>query len=327
MNTPFRLWAAIATAVLLVITGPLFAAEDYPQRPIQLVVGYPPGGINDIAARIVAERLTSSLGQPVIVENQAGAGGTMGANRVAKAKPDGYTLLMGTVSNIIIAPSQYKALPYDPIKDFAPIARVAASPNILSVNPEFPVNSLKDLVALAKQKPSAISYASAGVGGTSHLTMELIKSLTAINLVHVPYKGDGPASFSVIAGEVPVAFSTLATALPHIKAGKLRPIGVSSAKRSSLLRDVPTISESSGLGGFDLDVWVGVFAPSGTPKDIVDKLNAEIMKITQLPAVRERFLALGAEPADNTSEQFAAYIRSEMTKWSRAAAVAGIKPE
>lgn len=301
-------------------------AEDYPVKPLRIVVGFPPGGINDIVARVVAEKLGQSLGQTVIVENRPGAGGTMGADWVAKSKPDGYTLLMGSVSNIAMAQSQYKALPYDPAKDFVPVVLVAAAPNVLVVNPEFPVQSVKDLIALARQKPGGINYASAGLGTSNHLTVELLQVMTGTTLNHVPYKGDAPGTADVVAGQVPVIFPTLPVALPFIKAGKLRPVAVSSAERSSLLPDVPTVAESGGLPEFEVSVWVGILAPAGTPKEIVSRLNAEIVKIVRVPNVRERLAGLGAEPVGDSPEHFSAYIKTELVKWAKVAKAAGITP-
>ena len=316
----------VAASALLGAAAFAAAAQDFPNRPGRIVVGFPPGGINDIVARVIAERLTQSLGQPIVVENRAGAGGTIGADLVAKAKPDGYTLLMGSVSNIAMAPSQYKALPYDPAKDFAPVALVAAAPNVLVVHPDFPVQSVRDLLAAARQKPGGINYASAGLGTSNHLTVELLQVMTGVKFNHVPYKGDAPGTADVVAGQVPMIFPTLPVALPFIKSGKLRPIAVSSAGRSSLLPEVPTVAESGGLPEFEVSVWVGIFAPAGTPRDVVGKLNGEIAKIVRVPAVRERLAGLGAEPVGNSVEAFTAYINTELAKWGRVAKAAGITP-
>jgi tripartite-type tricarboxylate transporter receptor subunit TctC len=311
--------------ILFAAAGAAFAS-DYPNRSVRIIVAFPPGGINDIVARVMAERLTQSLQQPVVVENRAGAGGTIGADVAAKSKPDGYTLLMGSVSNIAMAPSQYKALPYDPARDFAPVALVAAAPNVLVVHPDFPVSSVRELIAAAKQKPGGINYASAGLGTSNHLTVELLQVMTGVKLNHVPYKGDAPGTADVVAGQVPMIFPTLPVALPFIKAGKLRPIAVSSAGRSSLLPEVPTVAESGGLPDFEVSVWVGIFAPAGTSPEIVSKLNAEIARIVRVPAVRERLAGLGAEPVGNSVESFASYIRTELAKWSKIAKAAGITP-
>lgn len=315
----------LLVALLFTVAGTAFA-DDYPNKPVRLIVGFPPGGINDIVARVIGDKLSQSLGQTVVVENRPGAGGTIGADLVAKSKPDGYTLLMGSVSNIAMAQSQYKGLPYDAAKDFAPIVLVAAAPNILVVNPEFPVHSVRELIALAKQKPGGINYASAGLGTSNHLTVELLQVMAGIELNHVPYKGDAPGTADVVAGQVPMIFPTLPVALPFIKAGKLRPIAVSSAERSSLLPEVPTVAESGGLPEFEVSVWVGILGPAGTPREIVTRLNAEIVKIVRMPNVRERLAGLGAESVGDTSEHFAAYIKSELAKWSKVAKAAGITP-
>jgi len=321
-----RLLTAGAMA-LAALAGVPAQAESFPSKPIKLVVGFAPGGINDIVARVVGQKLGEALGQPVIVENKAGAGGTIGADSVAKAKPDGYTLLLGSVSNISMAPSQYKALPYDPLKDFAPVALLAAAPNILVVHPEFPVHSVKDLIALAKKKPGQISYASAGNGTSNHLTVELLKVLADIDLVHIPYKGDAVGITDVIGGQVPMMFPTLPVALPHIKSGKLRAVAVSSAKRTALAPEVPTVAESGGLADFQVSVWVGILAPANTPKDIVDRVSTELTRIVQAPEIKEKLASLGAEPDPRDSAQFAAYIKSETAKWSKVAAAAKISPQ
>jgi tripartite-type tricarboxylate transporter receptor subunit TctC len=315
--------ASLAVAAAVVGTA---HADNYPSKPIRLVVGFPPGGINDIVARVVGQKLGESLGQQVIVENRAGAGGTIGADLVAKAAPDGYTLLLGSVSNVAMAPSQYKSLPYVPTKDFAPVALLAAAPNVLVVNPNFEVSSVKDLIALAKEKPGQITYASAGNGTSNHLTVELLKVLAGIDLVHVPYKGDNPAVTDVLGGQVPMVFPTLPVALPHIKTGKLKAIAVSSEKRTTLMPDLPTVAESGGLPEFAVSVWVGILAPAGTPAEIVERLNAELSGIVSQPETREKLASLGAEPATMKSGEFAAYIRSETEKWSKVAKSANINP-
>ena len=319
--------AKLAIAAACLITAPMFAAaQPYPSRPIHLVVGFPPGGINDIVARIVGQKMSESLGQPVIVENRGGAGGTIGADWVSKATSDGYTLLLGSVSNLAMAPSLYASLPYDPTKDFTSVGLVAAAPNIMVVNPDFPVHSVKDLIELAKQKPGTINYASAGIGTSNHLTVELLKVMADIDIVHVPYRGDGPAIAAVLAGQVPMQFPTLPVALPYIKSGKLRAVAVSSSTRSPLLPEVPTVAESGGLPEFAVSIWVGIVAPPGTPKEIVDRLNAEIRKAVALPDIREHLEALGADPASDTPEQFSAYIAAETAQWLKVARAAKIKP-
>ncbi len=319
--------ARLAIAAVCLTTAPLIAAaQPYPNRPIHLVVGFPPGGINDIVARIVGQTMSESLGQAIIVENRGGAGGTIGADWVSKATADGYTLLLGSVSNLAMAPSLYASLPYDPTKDFTPVGLVAAAPNIMVVHPDFPVHSVKDLIELAKQKPGTINYASAGIGTSNHLTVELLKVMADIDIVHVPYRGDGPAIAAVLAGQVPMQFPTLPVALPYIKSGKLRAVAVSSSTRSPLLPEVPTVAESGGLPEFAVSIWVGIVAPPGTPKEIVDRLNVEIRKAVALPDIREHLEALGADPASDTPEQFSAYIAAETAQWLKVARAAKIRP-
>ncbi len=324
-----RYWRIVGLAAVAAILANLplaVAAGEYPDRPIHLVVGFPPGGINDIAARLIAPELTESLGQAFVVDNRAGAGGTIGADFVAKARPDGYTLLLGSVSNLAMASSLYKSLPYDSTKDFTAVGLVAASPNILVVHPDFPVHSVRELVTLAKQKPGTINYASAGIGTSNHLTVELLKVMAGIDLVHVPFKGDAPAITAVLANQIPMMFPTLPVALPYVKAGKLRAIAVSSANRSPLLPEVPTVAESGGLPQFAVSIWVGIVAPPGTPKAIVEKLNVAIRKAIDTPNVREHLQALGADPAGGTPDEFSAYIASETAQWLQVAHSAKITP-
>lgn len=316
---------AVVAALTLARAAPA-SADRYPSRTIHLVVGFPPGGINDIVARLIAPKMAEALGQTVIVENRPGAGGTIGAAHVAQAEPDGYTLMLGSVSNLAMASALYKSLPYDSTKDFAPVALVAASPNIMVVNPAFPVHSVKDLIKLAKEKPSTINYASAGIGTSNHLTVELLKVMTGIDIVHVPFKGDTPAVTAVLANQVPMMFPTLPVALPYIKSGKLRAVAVSSAKRSTLLPDVPTVSESGGLPNFAVSVWVGIVAPPKTPQPLVEKLNAAVRKAAEAPDTREHLATLGVEPDTDTPAQFGSYIASETKQWSQVAHSANITP-
>lgn len=315
----------IVIVALTATSGMGLAQSSYPDRPIRLVVGFPPGGINDIVARLVGQKLSISLKQPVVVENRAGAGGTMGADYVAKAAPDGYTLLLGSVSNLAMAVSQYKSLPYNPSKDFTPVALVGASPNVLVVHPNFSAKSVKELIALAQEKPGTINYASAGTGSSNHLTAELFKSMAKIDLVHVPYRGDMLATTDVVGGQVPVMFSTLPVALPHITGGTLRPLAVSSATRTALAPGIPTVAESGGLSEFAVSVWVGIVAPAGTPRSIVEMLNTEIQAAVQAPDVRESLAKNAVEPAATGSPaDFGAYIAAEIAKWSDVAKAANI---
>jgi tripartite-type tricarboxylate transporter receptor subunit TctC len=319
--------AVLLAASLLATVAPQAAhAQAYPDRPIRIVVGFPPGGINDIVARIVGQKVSESIGQPVIVDNRAGAGGTIGADYVAKAKPDGYTLLLGSVSNVAMASSLYKALPYDPARDFSPIILLGGSPNVLVVNPAFPATTVAELITIAKEKPGTINYASAGKGTSNHLTVEYFKALAGIDLVHVPYKGDAPATADVVGGQVPMIFPTLPVAMPHIKSGKLRALAVSSARRSVFMPDVPTIAEAAKLADFAVNVWVGILAPPGTPQPVVQKLNAEFRKALEQPDVREKLAIQGVEPEGGTAQEFSAYIAAEVKKWGEVAKAAKVEP-
>lgn len=321
-----HVFGLFATALASAAVGRAAFAQGFPDRPIRIVVGFPPGGINDIVARIVGQKVAESIGQPVVIENRAGAGGTIGADAVAKGKPDGHTLLLGSVSNIAMAPSQYKALPYDPTRDFAPVILLGGSPNVLVVNPALPANSVAELVALAKQRPGALTYASAGNGTSNHLTVEFFKARSGIDLVHVPYKGDAPATADVVAGQVPMIFPTLPVAMPHIKSGRLRPLAVSSARRSSFLPDVPTVAEAAKLPDFAVNVWVGILAPPATPQPIVQQLNAEFRKALNAPDVREKLALQGVEPEGGTPQEFADYIGAEVRKWAEVAKAAKLEP-
>ncbi len=313
-----------ALAALLILVALGASAQVYPTRPIRLVVPFPPGGTTDILARAAAQKLTESMGQSVIVDNRPGAAGNIGSDIVAKSAPDGYTLLMCTVSTHAINPNLYAKIPYDHINDFAPVVLVAAVPNVLEVNPSLPVHTVADLIKLAKSKPGAINFASSGNGTSIHLSGELFKTMAGVDMTHVPYKGSAPALTDLIAGQVQVMFDNLPSSLQQIKAGKLRAIAVTSGKRAPALPDIPTIAES-GLPGFEATSWFGVMAPAGTPASVVTRLNSEINKWLQSPEAREQLLAQGAEAAGGTSEQFAAHIRAETDKWAKVVKASGAK--
>ena len=268
--------------------------------------------------------MTEALGQPVVVDNRPGAGGNIGADLVAKSQPDGYTLLMGTVGTHAINPSLYAKMPYDHVKDFVPVVLVAAVPNVLVVNPSVPVNSVADLIKLAKSKPGVINFASSGSGTSIHLSGELFKTMAGVDMTHVPYKGSAPALTDLIGGQVQVMFDNLPSSLPQIKAGKLRAIAVTSLKRSPALPDIPTISES-GLPGFEASSWFGVLAPAGTPPAVIARLNTEVNLWLQSPAGKEQLLAQGAQAAGGTPEQFVAHIRAETDKWAKVIKTSGAK--
>ena len=289
---------------------------DYPSKPIHFVVPFPPGGPLDTIARVLGEKMSAAWGQPVVVENRPGAGGGIGAEFVARAPADGYTLLMGAVSTHAINVSLYRKLPYDPLTDFIPVTQVAVVPNVLVLNPGVPANSVGELIALARARPGTLNFASGSNGSTGHLAGELFKSMAKVDMQHIPYKGATPAMSDLLAGQVSLMFDNLASAAPFIKAGKLKALAVTTARRSPLFPELPTLAES-GLPGFDLSTWFGVFVPAHTPAATVAKLNAELVRILKTPELRERLSALGAEPVGNSPEQFLAYIRSEIPKYAK----------
>jgi tripartite-type tricarboxylate transporter receptor subunit TctC len=290
-------------------------AQAWPSKPVSLIVPFPAGGTTDVLARALADKLTQSLGQTVIVESKPGAGATLGADYVAKAKPDGYTLLVGAVHHTI-ASSVYKKLPYDFQKDLAPITTIALVPNVLVVNANTPARNVAELVALVKAKPGQYNYGSNGNGTAQHLIGTQFENLTGTDLVHVPYKGSGPLATDLLGGQINMSFDTITPVLQHIKSGKLRALAVTTAKRSSALPDVPTLEEA-GLKGFNIGTWFGVLAPAATPKDIVARLNTEMVKAIQSPEFRKRMEEIGAEPVGNSTEQMALQIKSETEKFAK----------
>jgi len=313
-----------ALGALFACVGTVASAQGYPNRTIRLVVPFPAGGTTDILAREVAQKLTEVLGQAVVVDNRPGAAGNIGSDLVAKSAPDGYTLLMGTVGTHAINPSLYSKMPYDHVKDFAPVVLVAGVPNVLVVNPALPVNSVSDLIKLAKDKPGQINFASSGSGTSIHLSGELFKTMAGIDMTHVPYKGSSPALTDLIGGQVQIMFDNLPSALPQIKGGRLRAIAVTSLKRAPVLPDIPTINES-GLPGFEASSWFGVLAPAGTPAPIVARINTEVNKWLQSADAREKLLGQGAEAAGGSPEQFANHIRAESEKWAKVVKASGAK--
>ena len=311
--------------LLLLCVATQAFAQTYPLKPIRIVVPYPPGGFNDTLGRTLAAKFQEAWGQPVFVENKPGANTVIGSDYVAKSQPDGYTLLI-VAFPFAVTPSLLKAMPYDTLKDFQPVILAATSPNLLVVNPEVPIHTVKELIAAAKAKPQSLSYASTGNGSSNHISMELFKSLAGVDIVHIPYKGSAPAVTDLLGGQVQVMFDNVPNVLPHVKAGKLRALAVSGAKRTPLAPDVPTVAEA-GVPGYELTVWFGLVAPAATPREVVQKLNAESLRILAMPDVRERFLAQGVEPQGSTPEQFAEHIRSQMAKWSKVVRDAGVKAE
>ena len=304
-----------AMALGLAVAGSSAMAQSWPARPISLIVPFAAGGTTDVLARALADKLSQSLGQPVVVESKPGAGATIGADFVAKAKPDGYTLLMGAVHHTI-ASSVYKKLPYDFSKDLAPITTVALVPNVLVVNASTPAKNVNELVALLKASPGKMAYGSNGNGTAQHLIGTQFQNQTGTNVIHIPYKGSGPLSTDLLGGQIMMSFDTITPVLPHIKAGKLRALAVTTAKRSAALPDVPTLEEA-GLKGFNIGTWFGVLAPAATPQDIVTRLNAEMVKVIQSPEFRSRMAEIGAEPIGDTSAQMAQQIASETEKFGK----------
>jgi tripartite-type tricarboxylate transporter receptor subunit TctC len=300
------------------------AAQAYPQKPVRIIVPYTPGGATDIMARLLAAKFTESMGQQFIAENRAGAAGLVGAELASRAAPDGYTLWVGQASNLAINQHLMKKIPYDPLTAFAPISLVATSPNLLVVHPSLPVRSVKDLIALAKAKPGVINYTSSGSGSPGHLAAEYLKKLAAIDMVHIPQKGAAPALLDVIAGHADLYFTSPISAQPHAKAGRIRQIAVTSAKRFAPLPDVPSVAEA-GFPGFDISSWWGLLAPAGLPKDLQSRLHAETLKAVEQRDTKDKLTAQGIMVVTNTPEQFAAYIRSEIANWSRIVAASGAR--
>jgi tripartite-type tricarboxylate transporter receptor subunit TctC len=311
-------------ALVLLPSASLYA-QAWPSKPIRIIVAYPPGGPNDTSARIVAQKLSEALGQPVIVDNRSGAAGNIGSMSVAKSPPDGYTILNGA-SALTIAPALTKDLGYDVVKDFAPISMTATSSFVLALHPSVPANTIKELIALAKAKPGQLSYASSGVGAPPHLAGELLKTMAKIDILHVPYKGVGQSISDLVGGQVDMMFASPTNSVPQVKAGKLRGIAVSTLRRSPQLPDVPTISES-GLKGFDIGTWFGLLAPAGTPPEIITRINGAVVAMVKVPDVRERLLAQGLDPISTTPAEFSTHIRNEIAKFKGIVERAKIQPE
>ncbi len=299
-------------------------AQNYPAKPLRLIVPLAPGGPSDILARTVAAKLTEALGQSVVVENRAGAGGSVGADYVAKSPPDGYTIILVS-SSLAINASLYPKLPYDTLRDFAPITMLASAPYILTVHPALPVKSTKELIALAKSRPGQLNYASGGSGTGPHVAMELLKQLTDTKLMHIPYKGAGPALIDTVAGQTEVLMVNIIAGLPQVKNGKIRAIGVSSAKRASVAPDIPPIAEA--VPGFDESGQHGILAPGGTSRELVQRLNAEIVRVLNAPEIKSRLAAEGAEVVGNTPEQYAAVLKSDVEKWAKVIKASGIRAD
>ena len=326
MRFPARCCLATAMAFASIGVPAQDGAGTYPNRPIRIVVTYPPGGPADIVARAVGQKLIETWGQPVVIDNRAGAGGNIGTELVAKSAPDGYTLVVSNFGPLIISPFVYSRLPYDPVKDLTPITLAATSWFFLVVHPSVPAGTVKELIALAKAKPGQLTFASAGNASPSHLAGALFQSVAGVSLTHVPYKGGAPSVAAVIGGEVQLAIESPPPIVPQVKAGKLRALGAARPDRSPLLPDVPTVKEA-GLPGFEVGSWYGFHAPAGTPKPIVDKLHAEMVRAMNTQELRDRFAAVGTETIANSPAQFSAFINAELKKWGKVISAAGVKAE
>jgi tripartite-type tricarboxylate transporter receptor subunit TctC len=320
MRTGFQALRCGALAILL--HGAIAAAQNYPTGPIRIVVPFPPGGGTDILTRLIGQKLNEAWGQPVVVENRGGANGTIGAAAVAKAPPDGYTMLV-VPAGFAVNPSIYKSLPFDTLKDLAPVSLLASNPSVLVVHPSFPPRTVKELVEFLKAHPGEINYASSGNGSPPHMMTELFKLMTGTKINHVPYKGGGPATIAVVAGEVPIYILNPSQAAPHIKSGRVRPLGVTSEKRDPAFPDIPTIAEA-GVPGYAMTNWYGLFVPAGTPRPVVNKIQGEVVRILNLAVVKERLAAEGATVVGSTPEQFTAFLKEEIAKDARVVKASGL---
>ena len=319
----------IARLLLLLVAVASIAlvhAQPYPARTSRIVVGFTAGGPSDIVARMMAQQLTERLGQPVVVENRPGATGTIGAELVAKAPADGYTMYLASQTTHAVAPYMYAKIGYDPLKDFATVARVVHNPLLMVVNPSLPVKSIKDLIALAKARPGELNFATGGIGSSPHMSMELFKSTVKLDMVPVHYKGDGAAIIDIIGGQVPLLTSSISALLPHVRNGKLRGVAVTSLKRSTVAPEFPTIAES-GLAGFEVITWFGILVPAATPKEVVNRLNSEIVQSVSQPGVRDQLIKMGFEIVANTPEQYAVFLREENVKWGKVVRDLGLRAE
>ncbi|MBA2547694.1 MAG: tripartite tricarboxylate transporter substrate binding protein [Burkholderiaceae bacterium] len=319
-------WFAAAALAIFSLTA---QAQSWPSKPVRIIVPFPPGGTTDIVARSLGAELHKMWQQPVVIENRPGAGGNIGSELVAKSPNDGYTLLMGTVGthsiNAALFAQSGNKMPFDPVKDFVPITLAAGVPNVMVVNSKLPVNTVSEFIAYAKTRPGQLNMASSGNGTSIHLTGEFFKTMTGTYMVHLPYRGSAPALTDLLAGNTNVMFDNLPSALPHIKSGRLKALAVTSRDRSTALPDTPTVEEAANLKGFDASSWFGLFAPAGTPRAIVDKIQADVAKALAVPEVRERFVSQGAQPGGTTPDQFAAFIRAETDKWTKVVKISNAK--
>ena len=313
----------VTTALLLAIAGPA-AAQSYPVKSIRWISPWPAGGANDIFSRAIGQKIAESLGQQVLVDNRPGAAGTIGSDIAAKAPADGYTLVMGSSPTHAIAPALYPALPYDPVRDFAAVTLVGSVPNVLVLHPSVPAKTVKEFIAVAKARPGKLNFASTGNGTSQHLSAELFKFMAGLDMVHIPYKGTAPALTELVAGQVDLAFENMPALIPHIQAGRLRALAVTTTKRSAVMPELPTIAEAA-LPGYDASVWFGVFAPAGTPRPVIDRLHGEILKALQTQDLKSRMIAMGTEVSGMGPDDFSAYVRKEIPKWANLVKAAGVK--
>ncbi len=307
-------------------TPGLSLAATFPDKPLRMVIPFPPGGPNDMLGRLLAQEMGKEMGQPIVIENKGGAGGTIGTDQVAKAAPDGYTILLSGTASLSIAPSLYKNMPYDPVKDIAPIGLVGTAPSLLIVNPKLPIQTVGELISYAKANPGKLNFASAGVGTPPHLAGELFKTMAGVDIVHVPYKGGGPALVDLVAGQVQLYFSGISSALPQVKQKTVRPIAVTGLKHTAQMPNMPTIAES-GLPGYEVENWYAIVAPAGTPAAVINRLNASLLKILDQPNVQKQMAELGIDPQGSSPADLATYQKAELAKWAKVAKGAGINPE
>ena len=317
-------YSVMAAVAVLVATTPAAAAQTYPDRPVRMIVPFPPGGSTDIVARVIAQKLSERLGQQIVVDNRGGAGGIIGMDLVAKAAPDGYTVLMDTSITHTVGASLYSKLPYNVLTDFAPVTMAASVPLLMAIHPAVPAKSVKELIAYAKANPGKLNYSSPGNGTSGHLAAEMFKSMAGVNIVHVPYKGGGPAVTDLIAGHVQLIIISAVAVLPHVKSGKLRALAITSTARAPSLPDIPTVAES-GVAGYEVVLWYGMFVPRNTPRAIVLRLNHEVVALVQTAEFRERLASEGGRAVGNTPEEFDKIVRQDVAKWAQVVKRAGIK--
>ena len=323
-STKIPQFLTIVIGAFALLAGANTHAQTWPAKQVRFIAPFPPGGGTDITCRVIAPKLADALGQPVIVDNRGGAGGMIGVDIAAKSAPDGYTMVLGTIGPMAINPNLYSKMPYDPVKDLIPVTLAADALNVLVVHPTLPVKNVKELVALGKAQPNQLFFGSSGPGATDHLAGELFNLLAGTKMVHVPYKGGAPAMIDLMAGNVQIVFSTVSTAIGQIKSGRIRALAMTGTKRFVLMPELPTIAEA-GVRGFAVNNWYGVFVPAGTPKEIVTRLNTELVKILNMPDVKQKLLDSGIEATSDTPEQFAAYIQAETKKWAKVVKEANVK--